>query len=123
MHAAGTLPRDRQSRLHRDMQLRRRSAVAHREDMHLALAIGRRVRALLAHVDDLGQQLACRREIAHADGDRPEPADLMCDRNGATLPRMRLANAAIIDETEALSFGILEFQRRTAIDVRRRHRA
>ena len=44
--------------------------------------------------------------------DRAEAADLVLGRHRASVPGMGLARAAVVDEREALAFGILEIERR-----------
>ena len=90
------------------MQLRRRSAGTHGKDVHLARAVRGRVCALLPEVHDAAEQLTGSLERGHADRDRPQTADLMLGRDRASFPGMAFARATIIEEAEALAFGILE---------------
>ena len=59
------------------------------------------------HVHGLLQHRVCGLEARHAQHDRPEPADLEGGRDGAALPRVRLARAAVVDQRQALHFQMV----------------
>lgn len=109
------LPRRCQPRLHQNMQLRRRPALTHFEDVNLALR--RRVLARLAHVHNLGHHRLGVGDIGDADDDRSEPADLVLVRHRALRPGMTVAFAVVAHEPKALAFGVFEIQTRVAADL------
>ena len=98
------------------MQLRPGAAVAHLVDVHLVPRILRvRIVAHLAHVHRLHEDRVGGGEIGHAQGDRPEAADLPGFRHLAARPGMRLPCPAVVDEAQLLALEILEVQRQAAV--------
>ena len=106
MDRAGALAGGAQAGVHRDVQLGRRAALAHLEDMSSA------VPANGAHLHHLRQHRLGRDERRHRQLDRPEAADLALGRDGALVPGMGLARAAVVGQAQALAFRVLEVERR-----------
>src|SRR4051812_37598268 len=117
MHGARALLRDRQARLHRDVKLRRRTALAHLVDVDRVLRLRMLVVANLLHTHHRLKDHIGRAKLRHAEGDRAEPADLMLRWHRALVPRARVAVSAV-NQREALALRVLELERRTAIKGR-----
>ena len=119
MNAAGALLGDRQVWLHGDMQFRVRPACTHLEHVYLRCGIvWMWTIARVAHVEDARQQRVCRIERRHADHDGPEPANLPLAGHGAAVPsRGWVTLPAIVNESEALPFGIFERQDQAGISL------
>ena len=120
MHAAGTLLRRPQLRLNGHVQLGVRAAAtaaSHGEHVHVVGGIfGMRIVARRLHVQDAREQDVGRLEHRHAHRNRAEAADLMLRRNRTLLPHgRRIAGAAVVNQREALPFGILEVERQPAV--------
>ncbi len=72
----------------------------------------------LTHIENTREQHVCRVERRYADHDRPEAANLPLARHGAPVPYdRRITLAAIVDESEALSFRVLEQEGQAAIPL------
>jgi hypothetical protein len=110
VNAAGTRLSGREIGLDAHMQLRGRTARAHLVDVHRAAVVAEL--AGVTHLHHAGEHRVGGRKIRHADRDRPETPDLVLRRDGAALPRVRVARAAIVHEGEALAFRVLEIEQK-----------
>ena len=116
MHAAPSLPCGREIRLHRHVQLRRRATLAHLVDVHGVLRVLRmRIGAHGPHVHDRGQHRVGRRRSGTLSVIGPSPRTWCSDGTGLFAQGCALACPAIVDEAEALAFGILEIERQPAV--------
>src|SRR3954464_8447892 len=90
MNAPRSLLRDRQIRLHRNMQFSMRSVATHLEDVHARGGIiWIRIIAHLAHVEDTREQEIGRIQSRYTDHNGTQSSNLVLARNRAAIPRCR----------------------------------
>ena len=106
---------NRKAGLDRDLQFRRRSALAHLVDTHRRGIAATEV-THFPHVQHRGQHPIRRPEVGNAERNRPQAANLMLGRDGAFRPGMRrCVRIRFRAEAQALALPVFEIERQAAV--------